>query len=318
MTQLRAVNKTNNDYSPVPSQPVHRHSNAGDKLSRIESAARWLRGKLGGREGSLKEMIEDALQEDSTEGGLSISPEEKELLKNMVHFGELTVRDVMVPRTEIMGVSRNISIDQLKTHVAEIGHTRIPVYDDSLDKIEGFIHVKDLFSHLGDNGGHFELASVMHEILFVPPSMRIVDLLLKMRVSGCHMAIVVDEYGGTSGLVTMEDLFEELVGEIQDEHDDAFSETMLRWIGGDVLEVNARAKIGQVEEALGEMLHTEGEAPADYDTLGGFIFFTLGRVPVKGEVLKLKTFKIEIAAADPRRIRQVRITRLTAPPVAVA
>ncbi len=290
--------------------PPPKVASASERSPRLAAITRWIRSRFGSKnDGSLKEIIAEALEENPTKE-FSISDEEKALLRNIVHFGDLTARDVMIPRTEIQALPRAVTLDALKQHVVEIGHTRIPVFDESLDKIEGFIHVKDLFSYV-TGGARFDINSVLHDILFVPPSMRIIDLLLKMRVAGCHMAIVVDEFGGTSGLVTMEDLFEELVGEIQDEHDEVRDlASMLHWVG-DVLVANTRVTIDEVEAALQEKLHGEGEASADYDTLGGFIFFTLGRVPVKGEVLKIRErLKIEITAADPRRVRQVRITRL--------
>jgi magnesium and cobalt transporter len=276
--------------------------------SPMQLAIKWFRHKVMGRpEGSIKQMLEDVLEEESPELQ-AISEEEKKLLKNMIHFGELTVRDIMVPRTQIMGVDKSTSLIELKRHIIEIGHTRIPVYDDSLDKIEGFIHVKDLFP-LFVEGRSFDIQKVMREILFIPPSMRIVDLLLRMRVSGCHIAIVVDEYGGTDGLVTMEDLFEELVGEIQDEHDEDTDELMIEWVGDHVLEVDARVPILQLEETLIEPI-VDPLLDRGYDTVGGLVFFALGRVPVKGEVLHLSSrFKIEVIAADVRRIRRVRITR---------
>jgi CBS domain containing-hemolysin-like protein len=281
--------------------------------SRIGSAVRWFREKVGMRnEGSLKDLIEEALEEGGEETA-DISAEEKSLLKNMINFGELTVKDIMIPRSDIMGVARSVSIDELKQHVVTIGHTRVPVYDESLDTIEGFIHVKDLFPHLA-SGEEFQLSQVIREILFVPPSMRIVDLLMKMRVSGCHIAIVVDEFGGTDGLVTMEDLFEELVGEIQDEHDGHESEPTMRWLGDHVVEADARTPIEKLELSLGEQL-SEGGVAEDIDTLGGLIFSNLGRVPVRGEVVMFKpNLKAEILLADPRRIRLVRLTRLTTTP----
>ncbi len=278
--------------------------------SRMSSAVRWFREKMGLRgEGSLKELIEEALEENSAEM-TDISDEEKSLLKNMIQFGELTVKDIMVPRSDIMAVERGVGFEELKQHVITIGHTRIPVFDESLDRIEGFIHVKDLFPHLSVADA-FHITQVMREILFVPPSMRIVDLLMKMRVSGCHIAIVVDEFGGTDGLVTMEDLFEELVGEIQDEHDGHESAPTMRWLGDHVVETDARTSIEQLTDAFGERLSENG-AGEGVDTLGGLIFSILGRVPVRGEVVMLKpTLKAEILLADPRRIRLVRLTRLT-------
>lgn len=277
--------------------------------SRVSSAVRWFRDKVNARsnDGSLKDLIEEALQDPSNEM-MDISAEEKSILKNMIHFGELTVRDIMVPRSDIMAVQRAATLEELKQHVITIGHTRIPVYEDSLDTVSGFIHVKDLFPHLAA-GEAFDIGSIVRTILFVPPSMRIVDLLMKMRVSGCHIAIVVDEFGGTDGMVTMEDLFEELVGEIQDEHDGHESAPTMRWLGDHVVEADARTPIGKLQEALGEPLSTENEE--EIDTLGGLIFSSLGRVPVRGEVVMLKpNLKAEILVADPRRIRLVRLTRM--------
>jgi magnesium and cobalt transporter len=292
-------------------QPIEGESraNAPESASPLSQAVRWFREKIGRRgEGSLKELIEEALEEGGIEA-TDISAEEKSLLKNIIHFGELTVKDIMVPRSDIMGIARDVGLEELKQHVITIGHTRIPVYEDSLDRIEGFIHVKDLFPHLA-GGTVFHISQILREILFVPPSMRIVDLLMKMRVSGCHIAIVVDEFGGTDGLVTMEDLFEELVGEIQDEHDGHESTPSMRWIGDHMIEADARTAIDTLQSALGERL-SEEEGLEDIDTLGGLIFSQLGRVPVRGEVVILKPhLKAEILIADPRRIRLVRLTRL--------
>lgn len=294
--------------APTDTQHISKPVSAYDKNPRLSQAVKWFRHKLTRRgEGTIKEILEEALLEEAADG-LTISDEEKNLLKNMIHFGELTVRDIMVPRADIMALPKSATLDELKRHVIDIGHTRIPVYNESLDAIEGFLHVKDLIPCLA-TGEHCDIHGILREILFVPPSMRIVDLLLKMRVSGCHIAIVVDEYGGTSGLVTMEDLFEEIVGEIQDEHDDAVSDNMIRRINVDVFEADARVKIGELEAALGESINKDDED--DFDTLGGYLFSTLGRVPVKGEVLNFHPhFKFEIVLADPRRIKHVRVTRI--------
>jgi len=281
-------------------------------------AVRWFRERGSSRsEASIKEIIEEALAEDETNGTTHINAEEKSLLKNMIHFGELTAQNVMIPRADIMGIDRDDSLEDLKKHVIDIGHTRIPVFDESLDKIEGFIHVKDLFPRLAQ-GQDFRISDVLRDILFIPPSMRIVDLLMKMRVSGCHIAIVVDEFGGTDGLVTMEDLFEELVGEIQDEHDGHEAEPTMRWLGDQIVDVDARTPIERLETALGSSLRDEPIA-ADVDTLGGLIFQVLGRIPVRGEVVMLKpTLKAEVINADPRRVRQVRLTKMAPAPSTAA
>ncbi len=281
------------------------------RTSRLQTGIRWLRDYMGGRdEASLKDVIEEALEENAHIND-ALTEEERTLLKNIVSFGELTVKDIMVPRTDILAVERDSSLGEVLNHVRDIGHTRIPVYHDSLDRIEGFIHVKDLFNYI-DNNEIFSLKIVMREILFVPPSMRIVDLLLKMRVSGCHMAIVVDEYGGTDGLVTMEDLFEEIVGEIQDEHDENEPQALFRWVNENMLEIDARASIEEVEEVLAQKLRTTSEEDEDFDTVGGYVFSALGRVPAKGEVVVRHDLglKIEVASADPRRIHKLRIVRL--------
>lgn len=279
--------------------------------SRLSNAVRWFREKMSGRhEGNIKEMIEEALAEPSAEDA-GMSAEEKSLLKNMIHFGELTAKHVMIPRADIMAIERGESFEEIRRHAIEIGHTRIPVYDGSLDTIEGFIHVKDLFPYL-DSGKEFKISTVLRDILFIPPSMRIVDLLMKMRVSGCHIAIVVDEFGGADGLVTMEDLFEELVGEIQDEHDGQDANPQMKWLGDHVLDVDARVELDRLEAALGESLLEAEASVVEVDTIGGLIFHTLGRVPVRGEVVMIKsTLKAEITNADPRRIRQLRLTRLS-------
>lgn len=298
------------NHAPEAQEVENKLTPSTETASPLSKAVRWFRGKVGTRnEGSLKEMIEEALEDVSGEG-MDISAEEKSLLKNLINFGELSAYDIMVPRSDIMGVQLGVTLDELKQHVITIGHTRIPVYSDSLDSIEGFIHVKDLFPHLV-SGAPFDISQVIREILFVPPSMRIVDLLLKMRVSGCHIAIVVDEFGGTDGLVTMEDLFEEIVGEIQDEHDGHESTPTMRWLGDHVVEADARTPIDKLQTALNEPLSEEAVGE-DVDTIGGLIFGLLGRIPVRGEVLMLKpALKLEILQADPRRIRLVRITRIT-------
>lgn len=254
---------------------------------------------------TIKEALEEVLQQDQQEEQLSA--EEKTLLRNIITFSELTVGDIVIPRADIIAVPHDIGFEDLKKHITEARHTRIPVYQGNLDDIIGFIHIKDLIPFIGDPE-KFSIDRIIHDMLFVPPSMRIVDLLLKMRLAGAHMAIVVDEYGGTDGLVTMEDLFEEIVGEIQDEHDEADEQLHVKWKSGRVAEVDARIPIGALEQAL----HINfGDDPDEegYDTLGGMIFSFLGRIPAKGEVLDHPLgMKLEVLNADPRRIKRVRIT----------
>ena len=296
----------------APSSHIETQSATAD-ISPVHLAFSWIREKVRGRtETSLKDVIEDVLEDEALEN-VGISAEEKSLLTNMMTFGELTVDDIMVPRTDIAAMQHGSSLDEIRKTAIATGHTRIPVYMESLDKVCGFVHVKDLLS-LDCAEEDFSMDDLLRQILFIPPSMRVLDLLMKMRVSGSHMAIVVDEYGGTDGLVTMEDVFEELVGEIQDEHDqEEEQQEMMLWIGDHTLDADARVPIALLEETFGERL-TEGDVDnLEFDTLGGYVFFTLGRVPAKGEVIHLRShIKIEILAADPRRIHRVRIIRLEA------
>ncbi len=271
---------------------------------------KWMKGIFGGRhqEASLKEALEEVIEEHLEDGEQSISSEERDMLRNMLLMGELTVSDVMIPRTEIVAVEHEITLTELKAVLLEQRHTRMPVYHGTLDRLLGFIHLKDLVPALaGDEA--FDIDKVMRDILFVSPSMKVVDLLVQMRLSGHHMAIVVDEYGGTDGLVTMEDLFEEIVGEIQDEHDDEDAGTTFKRISLLGYEADARIPIEELERHLNIALRDDDEDEDDYDTLGGLIFLRLGRIPARGEILNVDgVARFEILEADPRRIRRVKIT----------
>jgi len=289
-----------------------RTASEGDSTSLMRRFRSWLRAYLKEKhpDNSLKEAIEEVLEEHEEEAA-ALAPEEQNLLKNMLSFGELAVIDIMTLRTDIKAVEYNISLPELKAHITLHRHTRIPVYNDALDNIKGFIHIKDLVPLLsGDTP--FNMALILRDLLFVPPSMKLINLLMKMRDAGVHMAIVVDEYGGTDGLVTLEDLFEEIVGDIQDEHDeDEDQELHLSWTSQGYCDVDARIPAEQLE-SLGIALAPAEEA--DYDSLGGLIFYQIGRVPARGEVIAHESgARFEILSADPRRIHRIRIYR--PPPV---
>jgi magnesium and cobalt transporter len=248
-------------------------------------------------------MIEE--HEGQNEEGLEL--EERAMLHNVLSFGDIRVRDIMVQRPDIAAVPEDIDLPALRNHILEQRHTRIPVYKDTLDHLQGFIHVKDLIPMLSGEVS-FDIHRVLRNLLFVPPSMRIIDLLVKMRHAGSHMAVVIDEYGGTDGLVTMEDLFEEIVGDIHDEHDEEEQQdNKIHRISDGVYEVSGRILIDTLEEQLGFNLVTE-EKEDEFDTLAGLIFFQLGRVPAKGEVVPhVSGLRFEILEVDPRRIRKIRI-----------
>jgi len=263
-------------------------------------------------DGSIKDAIEDAIEEVLEEhedaAAQQLAPEEKNLLKNVLTFGDITVHDIMTPRTDIQAVPANISLEALKRHITLHRHTRIPVYRETLDQVEGFLHIKDLFPMIAEDQP-YDLARVMRPMLFVPPSMRILDLLVRMKRPGTHMAVVVDEYGGTDGLVTLEDLFEEIVGEIQDEHDEEEGPRELTRLREGLYDADARIRIEKLEGELGVTLASPEETE-EFDTLAGMIFSQLGRVPARGEVVQHPSgLRFEIMEADARCIRRVRISR---------
>jgi len=279
----------------------------------MHSVRGWLRSALGSKgDPSLKEALEEVIEEHQGMADEGLEPEEKVMLHNVLSFGDIRVSDIMVPRTDIAAVADDTSLDELKIHIMEQRHTRIPVYHETLDHVQGFIHVKDLIPMLAGEV-EFEIKRVMRNLLFVPPSMRVLDLLIKMRHAGSHMAVVIDEYGGTDGLVTMEDLFEEIVGDIQDEHDeDEQQDDKITHVADGIYDVSGRIPIETLERELGLNLVTE-EKEDEFDTLAGLIFFQLGRVPVKGETISHPNgTRFEIVDVDPRRIRKVRIA--TKPP----
>jgi len=286
---------------------------AREEKSSLGGVREFFRSLMPGRgSGSLKDAIEEAIEEVLEEHEESVdaqlAPEEKNLLRNVLTFGDITVHDIMIPRTDIQAVAMHVTLEDLKKHIIEQRHTRIPVYRDTLDQIEGFLHVKDLFPMIAGDAP-FALARVMRPLLFVPPSMRILDLLVQFKRQGSHMAVVVDEYGGTDGLLTLEDVFEEIVGDIQDEHDEEDAAGDLMRVRDGVYEADARVRIKVLEAELGLQL-MPGESEEEFDTLAGLIFFELGRVPTRGEVVQHDNLRFEILEADPRSIKRVRISKM--------
>jgi magnesium and cobalt transporter len=286
--------------------PVHSNHNsngnggAAAPIRRFVSRAQYLFGIKSA--GSLSDTVAEAIEEHESAGG-----QEKQLLRKVLAFNELEVADVMTPRADIIAVDYSVTLDDLKEVLLREVHTRVPVYRNTLDDVVGFVHAKDLLKVLC-TGGAFNMKSLVRQALFVPPSMMVSALLMKMRLSRVHMALVVDEFGGTSGLVTLEDLMEEIVGDIEDEHDEE-DDSLFTRLGSTLFEASARIGITELERKLGMPLKTEEDAE-DYDTLGGLIFYMLGRVPARGEiVVHPNGLEFEITDADLRRIRRVLIRR---------
>jgi len=263
----------------------------------------------GGR--SPRQAMQEML-EAPAEGPECLAPTERVMLGNLLRFGELRVDDVMVPRADIVAVEHTITLPDLVKVMIEEGHSRLPVFRQTLDDVIGMVHVRDILP-FWDGSQPFDLARVLRHALFVPPSMRVLDLLLQMRTSRMHLALVVDEYGGSDGLVTIEDLVEEIVGEIQDEHD-LEEGPMLVDRPGEVIEANARASIDELEQHLGLQLR-KSDDEEDVDTLSGLVSSLLGRVPVRGEVIAHPAgVEFEVIDADPRRVKRLKVRRIDRAP----
>ena len=267
----------------------------------------WRRGS----EATLRESIEHAIDEHELtpdEPGDDLSDAERTMLRNILQYGELRVEDVAVPRADIIAFNAEEGFEPLVGAFASAGHSRLPVYRESLDAVIGMVHVKDVYQHLAEGEGTRppRLEQLLRSVLFVPPSMRVLDLLARMRASRTHMAIVVDEYGGTDGLVTIEDLVEEIVGDIEDEHDEAETHRWRRLADGSI-EADARVPLSELEATLDHDFLPE-ESDDEVDTLGGLVFMLVGRVPVIGEIITDDSgYGFEILDGDPRRITRVAI-----------
>ncbi len=265
----------------------------------------WLMGLLrGGGDADLRESIEEVIDEHEASPN-SLNPEQREMLMNIISFGELEVDDVMVPRTDIVALEAGASSSDVVSTFRQAHHSRLPVYRETLDDIAGFVHIKDVVDHW-DRDEELSLARILRELLVVPPSMPILDLLARMRATRIHMAVVVDEYGGTDGLVTIEDIVEEIVGEIEDEHDKDEGPTLQQRPDGSI-DADGRAEIEDLEAILTVDLLPD-EVDEDIETLGGLVFAMLGRVPRVGEIVDHASgIKLEIVDADLRRVKRLLI-----------
>ena len=256
---------------------------------------------------AIEELIEDGGPGEGEGGPAEINPDERLLLQNILHLRDVTAYDVMVPRADITAVELSTPQAELVRLMTGEAHSRLPVYRESLDDVRGVVHIKDVLAHTLKTEP-FDLANMLRKVLFVSPSMRVLDLLLEMRLTRVHMAMVVDEYGGIDGLVTIEDMIEAIVGDIQDEHD-AEEPGMIERPDGSWL-ADARTDIAHFEEKVGALL-TEEEREADIDTLGGLVVFLAGRVPTRGEIVRHSSgLQIEVVDGDPRRVKRLRLRNL--------
>ena len=290
-----------------PSEPRKPRGNGAnpDRPTQNRGLRPWLKRLFGHRNGgeSLRDTIEELIEQEDTAN--SEAGEEIVFLRNVLQLRDLAANDVMVPRADIVGVEIDTPLDELVSLMGGSAHSRMPVFRETLDDAVGMVHVKDVVAWRG-SAETFTIGKIMRRILFVAPSMPILELLLQMRVSRTHMALVVDEFGGTDGLVTIEDLVEEIVGEIQDEHDAEIAPMMADRTDGSI-EADARVAIAEFESKIGAAL-TLAEPQADIDTLGGLVFTLAGRVPSRGEVIRHPSgAEFEVLDADPRRIKRLRV-----------
>lgn len=281
----------------------------GDEPSFSRLVRRVLQSLRVGRDdgATLQEDLRELLDQHE-ETGQGVNPEERMILMNLVKLGELRVGDVMLPRADIVAVDETSDIDDLIKAFRDGYHSRLPLFRGTLDHVVGMTHIKDLLGSWG-RADEFNLAAIMREVLFVPASMPIWDLLLNMRTRRIHMAVVVDEFGGTDGLATIEDLVEAIVGEIEDEHD-AVERPLLVEIADGVLEADARAPVADVEARM-ECDFLPEVRDDDISTLGGAVAAIAGRVPQRGEVISHSAgVEFEIVEADARRVKRLRLRKV--------
>ena len=263
-----------------------------------------LKNALGAKSsGTLEEGMAELLNVYDPDG-TRVKAEERHILHNICTVGETTLEDVMVPRGDVVAVSSQADAAELGRAIVEKGHTRIPVYDGDLDNIVGFIHAKDVVRRMFSDQG-IVVKEMTRKILFAPPSVKILDMLLRMRTEQVHIAVVLDEYGGTDGLVTLENIIEEIVGKIEDEHDAPRADEKDWRQAEDGYIISARMPITEVEKKFDVEFPESGE---EYDTVGGLLAYTLGRVPKTGETVSHDSgLRFSIKEADPRRIKSVKV-----------
>src|SRR6266568_3919787 len=313
---------TRNLPVPVP-RPVAREGGEG-------WLARTLRAIFGWKSSSIRADLKDVLEGDAGERGFS--PKESAMLKNILGLRERRVVDVMVPRADIVAVQQEIALGELIKVFASAGHSRLVVYSDTLDDAVGMVHIRDLIAFMTARAAasakantrrkkpfpagldlkavnlatSLSASKIIREMLFAPPSMPVLDLLARMQTTRIHLALVVDEYGGADGVVSIEDIVEQIVGEIADEHDEDIAPGVVRQSDGSYL-ADARASLEDVTATVGPEFDV-GEVANEVDTLAGYIATRIGRVPVRGELVPGPgRFEIEVLDADPRRVKKLRV-----------
>jgi magnesium and cobalt transporter len=284
----------------VVGQPEHDRS-----FARLRNLLRLIRRPRNGE--SLRETIDEMIEEPPADGPHPLSAQERVLIGNILKVHDRTAADAMVPRVDIVALDVETSFYEVVKLMVEQGHSRVPVYRETLDNVIGFVHAKDLLGPAAERR-EIKLPLILRKVLFVAPSVPILDLLVQMRQARTHIAMVADEFGGIDGLVTIEDLIEEIVGEIEDEHDVADEPRLAERADGTLI-ADARTPIEALEEHQGVRLRPSGEQE-EVDTLGGLVSSLAGRVPKRGEVIAHPSgIEFEVLDADPRKIKRLRVRR---------
>jgi magnesium and cobalt transporter len=283
------------------------HSPEPDSRRSLWRAVRKL-FDLGDSDQSLRAQLEEAIDEHEDEGETprngDLSPLERQMLRNLLHFSEHDADDIAIPRGEIVALPDTASWDEVVAAFAEHGHSRLPVYRDTLDTIVGMVLIKDIFPFLAAAKQPKDWTGLLRQPLFVPQARNALDVLADMRASRVHLAVVIDEYSGTDGIITIEDLVEEITGEIEDEHDDAPTELLVPLEHG-LWEADARVELEEVGERVDPRL---GEVEEDVDTLGGLAFLLAEAVPPVGAVLEHDSgWRLEVVAGDEKRVTRLRL-----------
>ncbi len=276
-------------------------------LNRVRQRLRGRQPEHNVRE-SIAELVQQSADDSQTNGTVpELDRQERALIANVLRLRGKSADDVMVPRADIVAMPVDVTLEQALDQIRREGHSRLPVYREQLDEIVGMVHIKDVFAYVGRPDA-FNLEALLRLPLMVAPQIPVLDLLLQMRQARMHLALVVDEYGGIDGLLTIEDLVEEIVGDIADEHDEVEGPMIVERPDG-ALDLDARLSIEDFEIRLGQTL-TEDEREADIDTVGGLVFTLAGRVPARGEVISHASgLEFRILDADARRIRRLRARR---------
>jgi len=268
----------------------------------IDGLVRRLAGVAQTTPDQKQEEFLDGLEQQRMEG--VVDEEEQEMIENVLELTDSTADEIMTPRTDIVAVEVNSDLQTVVGTINEAGHTRVPVYEENIDNIIGFVYAKDLLSEIGRDAGNFKLRDKLRPAFFVPETKPLRTLLHEFQNRKLHIAVVLDEYGGTAGIVTLEDILEELVGEITDEYEEIAPKSIKK-IDAETVEVDARMYVNDLNDEL-ELNLPEDE---DYDTVGGFIFSHLGYIPKAGTTFDYKNLHLTVTSAEPRRVRSIRIRR---------